>query len=61
MHCTHIYYNYLLITDRIVNILSFSIVSLQLAVSQIFSSDFKVCLLLINSVVFLKWDHVDSN
>jgi hypothetical protein len=29
MHCTHIYYNYLLITDRIVKILALSIVSLQ--------------------------------
>jgi hypothetical protein len=42
MHCTHIYYNYLLITDRIVKILALSIVSLQLAVSKSFSSDFKV-------------------
>ena len=37
-----IYYNYLLITDRIVKILVLSIVSLQLAVSKIFSSDFKI-------------------
>ena len=33
MHC--IYYNYLLITDRIVKILALSIVSLQLAVSKL--------------------------
>jgi hypothetical protein len=38
-----IYYNYLLITDRIIKILALSIVSLQLAVSKMFSSDFKVC------------------
>ena len=36
MHCTHIYYNYLLIIDRIVKILALSIVSLQLAVKQKF-------------------------
>jgi hypothetical protein len=35
MQCTHIYYNYLLITDRIVKILALSIVSLQLAVSKL--------------------------
>jgi hypothetical protein len=29
MHSTHIYYNYLLITDRIVKMLALSIVSLQ--------------------------------
>ena len=49
MHCTHIYYNYLLITDRIVKILALSIVSLQLAVSKIFSSDFKVCFHILQS------------
>jgi hypothetical protein len=36
MHCTHIYYNYLLITNRIVKILALSIVPLQLAVSKIY-------------------------
>jgi hypothetical protein len=41
MHCTHIYYNYLLITDIIVKILAVSIVSLQLTVSKISSSDYK--------------------
>jgi hypothetical protein len=35
-----IYYNYLLIIDRIVKILALSIVSLQLAVRKNFSSDF---------------------
>jgi hypothetical protein len=44
-----IYYNYLLITDRIVKILALSIVSLQLAVSKIFSSDFKVCFHILQS------------
>ena len=42
MHCTHIQYNYLLITNRIVKILVLSIVSLQLAVSKIFSSEFNL-------------------
>jgi hypothetical protein len=50
MHCTRIYYNYLLITDRIVKILTLSIVSLQLADSQIFSSDFKVCFHILNAL-----------
>jgi hypothetical protein len=50
MHCTHIYYNYLLITDRIVKNLALSIVSLQLAVSKIFSSDFKVCFHILQSI-----------
>ena len=49
MHCTHIYYNYLLITDRIVKMLALSIVSLQLAVRKIFSSDFKVCFHILQS------------
>jgi hypothetical protein len=47
MHCTHIYYNYLLNTDNIVKNLALSIVSLQLAVRKIFSSDFKVCFITI--------------
>jgi hypothetical protein len=34
MHCTHIYYNYLLITDRIVKISALCIVSLQLALAK---------------------------
>jgi hypothetical protein len=55
MHCTHIYYNYLLITDRIVKILALSIVSLQLAVSKIFNSDFKVCFHILQSTFWLIW------
>ena len=55
MHCTHIYYNYLLITDSIVKILALSIVSLQLAVSKIFSSDFKVCFRILQSTFWLIW------
>jgi hypothetical protein len=45
----HVDYNYLLIIDRIVKILALSIVSLQLAVSKIFSSDFKVCFHILQS------------
>jgi hypothetical protein len=46
-----IYYNYLLINDRIVNILALSIVSLQLTVSNIFSLDFKVCFHILQSTL----------
>jgi hypothetical protein len=49
------YYNYLLITDRIVKILVLSIVSLQLAVSNIFSSDFKICFHILQSTFWLIW------
>ena len=35
MYCTHIYYNYLLITDIIVKILALSIVSLQLPLAKL--------------------------
>jgi hypothetical protein len=45
----HIITTYLLITDRIVNILALSIVSLQLTVSNIFSLDFKVCFHILQS------------
>jgi hypothetical protein len=47
-----IYYNYLLIKVRIVKILVLSIVSLLLAVSKKFSSDFKVCFHILQSTQF---------
>ena len=55
--CIHIfvliYYNYMyvLIKERIVKILVLSIVLLQLAFSQMFSSDFKVCFHVLQSTV----------